>query len=49
MVLNLGLLGSIFGGFDVHLGSILAHGPDSKIDKNLMFLKVFRYSGGVAC
>ena len=46
-MLNLVLLGSIFGRFGVDLGAFSHMGRIAKIVKNLRFFEVFRYSGGL--
>ena len=46
-MLNLALLGSIFGRFGVDLGAFSHMGRIAKIVKNLRFFEVFRYSGGL--
>ena len=46
-MLNLPLLGSIFGRFGVDLGALSHTGRIAKIVKNLRFFEVFRYSGGL--
>ena len=47
MVLNLALLGSILGRFDVDLGAFSHIGRIAKIVKNLRSFEDFRYSGGL--